>query len=58
LIYKKTETRDTNQQWENLKHAIKTVAKESLGKLKQQPRKWWISERNHNHNGTTEEAQT
>jgi len=43
--YKATETTDRNQQWDNLKHAITTAAKETLGKLKQQPRKLWISEK-------------
>ena len=40
-----TETTDTNQQWANLKYAITTAAKETLGKLQQQPRKPWISEK-------------
>jgi hypothetical protein len=40
-----TETTDVNQQWEVLKHAIATVARETLGKLKQRPRKSWISEK-------------
>ena len=44
LNYTVTETTDTNQQWENLKHAT-TAAKATLGKLKQQPRKPWISEK-------------
>ena len=34
-----TETTDTNQQWENIKYAITTAAKETLRKLQQQPRK-------------------
>ena len=34
-----TETIDTNQQWENIKYAITTAAKETLGKLQQLPRK-------------------
>jgi hypothetical protein len=46
LNYAETETTDTNKQWENLKHAITTAAKETLGRLKQQPRKPWISEKN------------
>jgi len=40
-----TATTNTNQQWENVKYAITTAAKETLGKLKQQPRKPWISEK-------------
>jgi len=43
LNYTETEPTDTNQQWENLKHAITMAGKEILGKLKQQPRKLWIS---------------
>jgi hypothetical protein len=43
-----TETRDTNQQWENLKRAITTAAKKTLVNLKQQPRKPWMSEKNIN----------
>ncbi len=39
-----TETTDTNQQWENLKYAITTAAKDTLRKLQQLPRKPWISE--------------
>ena len=42
---KYTETTDTNQQWENIKYAITTAAKETLRKLQQQPRKPWISEK-------------
>jgi hypothetical protein len=34
LNYTETETTDRNQQWENLKHAITTAAKETLVKLK------------------------
>ena len=30
LNYRETETRDTNQQWEKLKHAKTTAAKETL----------------------------
>ena len=45
LNYTQTETTDTYQQWENLKHAITTAAKETVGKLKQQPRRPWISEK-------------
>ena len=40
-----TETTDTNQQWEILKYAIATAAKETSGKLQQLPRKPWISEK-------------
>jgi hypothetical protein len=39
LNYTETKTTNTNQQWENVKHAITTAAKETLGKLKQQTRK-------------------
>jgi hypothetical protein len=35
LNYTATEATDTNQQWENLKHAKTTAAIETLGKLKQ-----------------------
>ena len=42
---RETETTDTNKQWEKLKYAITTAVKETLGKLKQQPRKRWISEK-------------
>jgi hypothetical protein len=46
LNYTETEEiTDTNQQWENLKHAITTAAKETLRKLKQQQKKPWISEK-------------
>jgi hypothetical protein len=45
LNYTGTETTDTNDQWETLKHAITTAAKETLEKLKQQPRKPWISKK-------------
>jgi hypothetical protein len=45
LKYRETETTDTNQQWENFKHAITRAAKETLGILKQQPRKRRISEK-------------
>ena len=40
-----SETTDTNQKWENLKHTMKTAAKDTLGELKQQPIKPWISEK-------------
>lgn len=43
LNYTEAETTDTNQQWENLKHAITRAAKETLRKLKQKTRKPWIS---------------
>jgi hypothetical protein len=45
LNYTETETTNTNQQWENVKHAITTAAKEALGKLKEQPRKAEICEK-------------
>ena len=45
MNYTETETTDTNQQWENFKHAITTGANETLGILKQQPRIRWISEK-------------
>jgi len=45
LNYKETEPTDTNQQWKNLKHAITMAGKETLGKLKQQPTKLWISKK-------------
>jgi hypothetical protein len=45
LNYRETETADTNQQWVNIKQAITTASKETLGKLKQQPRKPRISEK-------------
>ena len=34
LNHTETETTDTNQQWENLQHAITTTAKETLENLK------------------------
>jgi len=45
--YAETEIKrtDTNLQWENLKHVNTTASKEKLGKLQQQPRKPWISEK-------------
>ena len=45
LNYTTTEATHTNQQWENLKCAITTAAVENLGKLKQQTRIPWISEK-------------
>jgi hypothetical protein len=45
LNYTETETTDTNQQWEDLKRAVTTAARKTLGNLKQQPRKAWISEK-------------
>jgi hypothetical protein len=44
LNYTETETTDTNQQWEILKLLVPKAAKQTLGKLKQRPRKPWISE--------------
>jgi len=58
LNYTETEATDTNKQWENFKHAITTAAKETLGILKQQPRKRWISDKKHNTNRTKKEIQT
>ena len=47
MKYAETEIKrtDTNLQWENLKHVNTTASKEKLGKLQQQPRKPWISEK-------------
>ena len=45
LNYTETETTHTNQQWKKLKHAITTAAKETLGILKQHPRKQEINEK-------------
>jgi len=45
LNYTETEATHTNQQWENLKQAIITAAIDILGKLKQQTRIPWISEK-------------
>jgi len=56
LKYKGQKT--TNQRWENLKHAITTAVKDTLGKLKKQPRKPWIIEKIHNPNRTKQETQT
>jgi len=39
-----------------LKHTITTAAKETLGNLKQQYRKQWISGKNHNPNRTKKET--
>ena len=58
MNYTAIETTDTNQQWDNLKHVIITAAKDMLGNIKQQPRKPWISEKNHNPNRTKKETQT
>ena len=41
-----SETTDTNQKWENLKHTMKTATKDTLGELKKQPIKPWLSEKN------------
>jgi len=49
LNYTTTEATHTNQQWENLKCAITTAAVENLGKLKQQTRIPWISEKKPSH---------
>jgi len=46
LNYRVTKTTNTNKKWKNLKYTITTAAKEILGKIKQQSRKPWISEKN------------
>jgi hypothetical protein len=57
LNYTETDNIYTSTMGE-LKHTKTTAAKETLGNLKQQPRKPRISEKNHNPNGTKKETQT
>ena len=44
MNYTETQTTDTNQRWENLKRAVTTATKRTVGNLEQQPRKPCVSE--------------